>query len=123
LPPLTGISGKMDSSNSIHAILTTDSPKEVERKIKKYAFSGGRESLEEHRKKGGNPDIDVSFQYLKMFFEPDDKKLEKIYSDYKSGKMLTSELKQILIDKINSFLKEHQKRRIKAKKQIERFLK
>jgi tryptophanyl-tRNA synthetase len=124
LPPLTGISGKMDSSgdNKMSAILTTDSPKEVEMKIKKYAFSGGRDTLEEHRKKGGNPDVDVSFQYLKMLFEPDDKKLQKIYDDYKSGKMLTSELKEILIKKINAFLKEHQKKREKAKKEIGKFL-
>jgi len=124
LPPLTGISGKMDSSgdNKMSAILTTDSPREVEMKIKKYAFSGGQATIEEHRKKGGNPDIDVSFQYLKMFFEPDDKKLEQIYKDYKSGKMLTSELKEILIKKINGFLKEHQKKREKAKKEIDKFL-
>jgi len=122
LPPLTGIQGKMSSSDSSKAILTTDSPKEVEKKIKKYAFSGGRKSIEEHRKKGGNPDIDVSFQYLRMFFEPDDEKLKKIYDDYKSGKMLTSELKEILIEKINAFLKEHQKRRILAKKQVDKFL-
>jgi tryptophanyl-tRNA synthetase len=123
LPPLTGVQGKMDSSKSEVAILTTDSAKEVEIKIKRYAFSGGRDTLEEHRKKGGNPDIDVSFQYLRFFFEPDDKKLQKIYDDYKSGKMLTSELKQILIEKINNFLKEHQKKRELAKKQIEKFLK
>ena len=57
-----------------------------------------------------------------MFFEPDDKKLQKIYEDYKSGKMLTSELKEILIKKINVFLKEHQKKRQLAKKQIDKFL-
>ena len=100
----------------------TDSEKEVETKIKKYAFSGGKDTLEEHRKHGGNPDIDVSFQYLKFFFEPDDKKLQKIHDDYKSGKMLTSELKEILIEKINAFLKEHQKKREKAKKEVGKFL-
>jgi tryptophanyl-tRNA synthetase len=122
LPPLSGVDGKMSSSNSNVAILTTDSPKEVEQKIKKYAFSGGRDTVSEHRKYGGNPDIDVSFQYLKMFFEPDDKKLEKIERDYRSGKMLTSELKDYLIEKINKFLKEHQKRREKARKQIDEFI-
>jgi len=123
LPPLSGVSGKMDSSgDQTTSILTTDSPKEVETKIKKYAFSGGRDTLEEHRKKGGNPDVDVSFQYLRMFFEPDDKKLKKIEDDYRSGKLLTSELKQILIEKINAFLKEHQARREKAKKEIGKFL-
>ena len=122
LPPLTGVNGKMSSNNSNVAILTTDSPKEVERKIKKYAFSGGQKSIEEHRKLGGNPDIDVSFQYLKMFFEPDDKKLQEIHDDYKSGKLLTSELKEILIEKINKFLEEHQKKRKLAEKQINKFL-
>jgi tryptophanyl-tRNA synthetase len=121
LPPLSGVEGKMSSSEE-YAIYTTDSPKEVERKIKKYAFSGGKDTLEEHRKKGGNPDIDVSFQYLRMFFEPDDKKLQKIYEDYRSGKMLTSELKEILINKINDFLKEHQKKRELAKKRIDEFV-
>ncbi|MBS3085580.1 tryptophan--tRNA ligase [Candidatus Pacearchaeota archaeon] len=122
LPPLTGVSGKMSSSKSEVAILTTDSPKEVEYKIKKYAFSGGQSTVEEHRKKGGNPDVDVSFQYLRTLFEPDDKKLERIYKNYKSGKMLTGELKQILIDRINNFLKEHQKKREQAKKIIDKFI-
>ncbi len=120
-PSLKG-EGKMSSSDESSFISLTDSSKEVEMKIKKYAFSGGKDTLEEHRKKGGNPDIDVSFQYLKFLFEPNDKKLQKIYDDYKSGKLLSSELKEILIEKINSFLKEHQKKRILAKKQVDKFL-
>ncbi|MEK6760879.1 MAG: tryptophan--tRNA ligase [Nanoarchaeota archaeon] len=120
-PSLRG-EGKMSSSDESSYIAMTDSPKEVEMKIKRYAFSGGKDTLEEHRKHGGNPDIDVSFQYLKFFFEPDDKKLQKIHDDYKSGKMLTSELKQILIEKINKFLSEHQKKRKLAEKQLGKFL-
>ena len=122
LPPLEGAHGKMSSTGQQTGIFTTDSPKEVEKKIKKYAFSGGRETLEEHRKKGGNPDIDVSFQYLRMMFEEDDKKLKQLEEDYRSGKLLTGELKQYTIDKINKFLAEHQKKREKAKKQIDKFI-
>jgi tryptophanyl-tRNA synthetase len=123
LPPLTGTGGKMSASSaSENAIYTTDSPEEVKRKINKYAFSGGRDTLEEHRKHGGNPDVDVSFQYLKMFFEPDDKKLAQIEKDYRSGKMLTGELKAYLIEKINVFLKEHQKKRKEAEKIVDKFL-
>tara|TARA_Y100000310_G_scaffold27990_1_gene26609 strand:+ start:3413 stop:4525 length:1113 start_codon:yes stop_codon:yes gene_type:complete len=121
LPSLKG-EGKMSSSEGM-TINFDDSPKEVEMKIKKYAFSGGKDTLEEHRKKGGNPDVDVSFQYLKFLFEPNDKKLQKIYDDYKSGKLLSSELKQILIEKINSFLKEHQRKKKLARKEIDKFLK
>src|SRR3989339_1138665 len=115
-------SGKMSSSDETSYIAVTDSPKEVERKIKKYAFSGGRDTLEEHRKLGGNPDVDISFQYLKIFFEQDDKKLAKIYKDYKSGKLLSGELKQILADKLAVFLKEHQKKRKDAEKIIDKFI-
>lgn len=119
-PSLKG-GGKMSSSVG-ESINLDDSKKDVQKKIKKYAFSGGKDNIEEHRKHGGNPDIDVSFQYLKFLFEHDDKKLWQIHDDYKNGRLLTSELKQILIDKINDFLAEHQKNREKAKKQINKFI-
>jgi len=121
LPGLSG-SDKMSASVKEATIYTTDNEKEVERKIKKYAFSGGQATIKEHREKGGNPDIDVSYQYLYMLFEPDDKKLENIYNEYKNGSLLTSELKDMLIDKINKFLKKHQREREKAKKKLDRFI-
>jgi tryptophanyl-tRNA synthetase len=120
MPGLKG--GKMSSSDETSYIAMTDSPKEVETKIKKYAFSGGQDTMEEHRKKGGNPDVDVSFQYLRMFFEPDDKKLKQIEEDYRSGKLSTAELKEYLIKKINVFLKEHQEKMEKAKKLVDKFI-
>jgi len=121
MPPLTGVAGKMSSSEDA-CIFLTDSPAEVKRKINKYAFSGGKDTVEEHRKLGGNPDIDVSFQFLRFMFEEDDKKLKIIEEDYKSGKLLSGELKAILIEKINTFLKEHQKKRELAKKELDKFL-
>ena len=121
IPGLSG--GKMSASNPSSFIAMTDDAKTVEEKIKKHAFSGGRSTLEEHREKGGIPEIDVSYQYLKFFFEEDDKKLKKIYDDYKSGKMLTGELKDILISKINVFLKEHQKKMKLADKVINKYFK
>ncbi|MBI5066357.1 tryptophan--tRNA ligase [Candidatus Woesearchaeota archaeon] len=122
LPGLGGMQedGKMSSSEGA-AIYTTDDAKTVKNKINKYAFSGGRSTLEEQRKLGGNPDIDVSYQWL-TFFEEDDAKLKKIYDDYKSGKLLSGELKAILIEKLNTFLAEHQKRREKAKDKIKDFV-
>lgn len=122
IPGLEGPGGKMSASDENGTVYTTDSPGVVKKKINKYAFSGGQPDIEQHRKIGGNPDIDVSFQYLRIFFEPDDKKLKAIHDDYKSGKMLTGELKSILIEKINSFLAIHQEKREKAKDQIEQFL-
>ena len=64
----------------------------------------------------------MSYQYLRIFFEPDDKKLEQIHDDYKSGKMLTGELKEILIEKINQFLATHQQKREMARDRLDQFL-
>lgn len=115
LPPLTGFEGKMSSSKPETAIFLSDDPKTVRMKIMKYAFSGGQPTVELHRKLGGNPEIDVSFQWLKMLFEPDDRILRDIEESYRSGRMLTGELKEYLIEKINSFLETHRERRERAK--------
>lgn len=122
IPALQGPGGKMSASDDNGTVYTTDDPTTVKKKINKYAFSGGQPDIELHKKLGGNPDIDVSYQYLRIFFEPDDNKLKKIYDDYKSGSLLTGELKAILIEKINEFLKVHQEKREKAKDQIDKFL-
>lgn len=112
--------GKMSSSDENSAIYTIDTPAQVKKKINKYAFSGGRDTIEDHRKFGGNPEIDVSYQWLSLF-EEDDKKLQTIYSEYKSGKLLSGELKAILIEKLNSFLAIHQKKREEAKAHLSEF--
>ena len=121
LPSLMG-EAKMSTTQGENAVFLNDDEKNVKNKIMKYAFSGGRDTLEEHRKHGGNPDIDVSFQWLKILFEENDEKLMKIEEEYRSGKLLSGELKQILVDKINSFLKNHAKQRKLAEKKVKKFM-
>lgn len=123
LPPLQGNEGKMSSSAGLEtAILLTDDEKTVKNKVNKYAFSGGRATVEEHRKLGGNPELDIPFQWLSILFEEDDSKLKQIHDDYKSGKMLSGEMKMILIEKINAFLAKHRENKKKAEKEIEQFM-
>lgn len=100
----------MSGSDVNSAIYLTDTPKQVKNKINKYAFSGGRTTVEEHREFGGNCDIDIAYQYLRFFLEDDDK-LDEIRRDYTSGNLLTGELKKLLIDKITPIVVEHQARR------------
>ncbi len=114
--------GKMSGSDANSFIAMTDSASEVKKKINKYAFSGGQPTLEEHRVKGGNPDIDVSFQYLRVL-EEDDAELARVEKAYRSGEMLTGELKKLVIEKINGFLKEHQAKMVAGKKVIGKYFK
>lgn len=120
LPGLKG--GKMSSSDPMSHIALSDDIKEAANKVKKYAFSGGQSTVEEHKKKGGNPDVDVSFQMLKFGLEEDDEKLAQIHHEYRTGKMLTGELKQYTVEKLTKFLEQHQKKREKALKVAEKYV-
>jgi tryptophanyl-tRNA synthetase len=118
-PPLTGIEGKMSSSKPETAIWLTDEEEKIRKKIFRYAFSGGQPTVELHRKYGGNPEIDVSFQWLYNFFEENDEKIKKIEEDYKSGALLSGELKQILIEKLVNFISKHKEKRERAKELVD----
>jgi tryptophanyl-tRNA synthetase len=120
LPPLTG-PGKMSTSGSAKdaTIFVTDDAKTIRKKVMKYAFSGGKDTVEEHRKHGGNAEVDMAFQWL-TYFEPDDNKLLDIKKRYESGELLSGELKQILVDTIVPIIEEHQKRREAARKVLEK---
>uniref|UniRef100_A0A8C3G5D2 Tryptophan--tRNA ligase, cytoplasmic n=1 Tax=Cyclopterus lumpus TaxID=8103 RepID=A0A8C3G5D2_CYCLU len=109
-PALQGAQTKMSASDANTSIFLTDTPKQIKNKVNKHAFSGGKDTVEEHRKYGGNPDIDVAFMYLTFFLE-DDEQLEKIRQDYLSGALLTGELKKLLIETLQPMILQHQELR------------
>jgi len=103
---LPGINGEKMSKSKNNAIFLNDSPEEIKKKINK-SFSGGQKTMEEHREKGGNPEVDVSFIYLKSLFLTK-KESDKIYKDYKAGRILSGELKAIFLKHTLKFIKEFQ---------------
>lgn len=109
-PALQGAKSKMSASETNSAIFLTDTAKQVKNKINKYAFSGGRATVEEHRQFGGNTEVDVSYQLLKFFLE-DDIELERIRVAYTKGELLTGEIKKIAIDTLTPIVLEHQEKR------------
>ncbi|MEM0075834.1 MAG: tryptophan--tRNA ligase [Conexivisphaerales archaeon] len=122
LPPLTGIAGKMSASAPETAIYLTDTANEIRKKIWKNAFTGGKATIEEHRRFGGNPDVDVPYLWLEMFFEESSARLKKIRDDYVAGKLLSGEMKEILIEKVTKFIELHQQRREKARELLDTFM-
>lgn len=112
-PPLQGAMGKMSSSDDSSAIFLTDSPDQIGKKIKKHAFSGGRETKELQQELGGDLEIDVSYQWLRFFLEDDDE-LEKVKQSYGSGQgeyWSSSKVKEKLIGVVKELVSEHQRRR------------
>ena len=90
LPGAAGRGGGSASDES-SAIFCTDTPKQIKEKVNKYAFSGGRETVEDHRRLGGDLAVDVSYQWL-TFFQHDDAELKRVGDAYASGAMLSTEI-------------------------------
>ncbi|KAL7266332.1 tryptophan--tRNA ligase [Rhizina undulata] len=109
-PALGGPGSKMSASVDSSAIFMNDTMNAIKKKINKYAFSGGQTTTEEQRRLGGNPDVDVSFQYLTFFLESDEE-LEQIRQSYLSGELLTGELKARCIKELQSFVSTFQERK------------
>ena len=86
------------------------------RKIKK-ALTGGRDTLEEHRRLGAVIEKDMVFELLKQHLVESDAELQRIYDDYTSGKMTSGELKEIACEKMTAFMQAFSAGLEKARKQ------
>jgi len=118
--PGLGIGGKMSASEPETCIFTVDPPELVKRKIWN-AFTGGRPTVEEQRKFGGNPSICTVFQYFYFLFEEDDNKLAERERKCLNGEILCGECKTELTERVIKFLAEHQKKREEARNIIDKF--
>jgi tryptophanyl-tRNA synthetase len=112
--PLTGPAGKMSASQPDSAVFLNYDPKTVRKKKIWPAYSGGQPIVEQHRMLGGNPDVDVTFHWLYYFFEEDDNAVERLREEYRSGRILSGEMKEILIEKVTSFLERFRDSRERA---------
>jgi tryptophanyl-tRNA synthetase len=94
------------SKSKNNAIFFHDDEKTIKKKINN-ALSGGQKTIEEHRKLGGNPEQDMSLQYLKAFFLSEEESKE-IEMKYKKGEILSGEMKKMFQNKLLDFIKNFQ---------------
>lgn len=97
----------MSASDPNTSVFMTDKANEIKNKINRHGFSGGKETEEEHRKEGGDTEVDVSYQYLSFFLE-DDAQLESIGVEYRAGRLLTGQLKAKCIEVLQKFVGDFQ---------------
>ncbi|KAF5357814.1 hypothetical protein D9756_001672 [Leucocoprinus leucothites] len=109
-PALQGPQTKMSASDANSSIFMTDKANQIKNKVNRHGFSGGKETEEEHRRLGGDTEVDVAYQYLAFFLE-DDEELERLGKEYRSGELLTGQLKAKCIGELQKFVGEFQERR------------
>jgi tryptophanyl-tRNA synthetase len=119
LPSLSRDS-KMSSSRPETAILTTDEPEIVEKKVLS-SFTGGQATISLQKKLGGNADICPVYDYLKYFFDDEKESLER-YLRCKSGNLLCGECKSDLANNTRDFIIEFQRKRDEAKDKVNDFM-
>lgn len=110
---------KMSKSKPESCIELPETPEAAMKKVKR-AKTGGRDTEEEQRKKGGVPEICMVFEMYKQHLIEDDNELRVIYNNCTHGKILCGENKERCAEHMKQFLLEFNKNVEKAKKQVDK---
>lgn len=118
---LSGLTGEpMSASRPETCIFMNDSPEIIKKKVWN-AFSGGRATIKEQRKLGGEPEKCVVYEWLMVY----DFKNVKEATEHKmkciSGELICGVCKERLYEALFKFLREHHKRRRIIKNKIQEY--
>jgi len=118
---MTGLTGgKMSSSRPDSHIALTENPEDAAKKVMR-AVTGGRQSLADQKKLGGEPDKCTVYELMLFHLSEDEKELEDIYEQCKSGEKMCGTCKKDAAERIKNFLEEHQKERENAREMLPEF--
>jgi tryptophanyl-tRNA synthetase len=118
----TGIrGGKMSKSVPESTISLNEDPKEADKKIKR-ALTGGRESVEEQKKFGGNPYQCPVFELYMYHLSIEDKDLKIVEEECKGGIRLCGECKGEASNLMTDFLNNLKEKREASRHKIREFM-
>jgi len=100
--------GKMSKSKPDSTIFLTEPVEEAVRKFR-ASLTGGRNTAEEQRRLGGEPDKCPVFDQYLYYLVPDDSELASIERSCRSGSLLCGECKLMGSEKLRKFLESHQR--------------
>ncbi len=118
---MTGLQGgEMSSSIPESYIALTEKPEEGAKKVMR-AKTGGRVTLEEQKKQGGEPDNCTVYELLLYHLVEDDNELLEVYKDCVGGTRVCGNCKKHAAELMREFLKEHQEKREQARERLGEF--
>ncbi|MBE9391558.1 tryptophan--tRNA ligase [Fervidicoccus fontis] len=119
---MTGLDGgKMSSSRPESAIFLSDPPEIVVKKLNN-ALTGGRATIEEQKRLGGEPLKCAIYEMYLYHLMPNDKDLLDIFMRCRRGELLCGEDKKLAIEKTLKFLDDHRKKLEQAKDVAESYI-
>ncbi len=117
---MMGLDGeKMSSSRPESAIFLSDDESTIRKKVMS-AKTGGKASLEEQRKYGGEPEKCMIYELFLYHLIENDEELLDIYNRCKGGELKCGDCKKFAIELLNQLLRDIRKRK-GDKKEVERF--
>ncbi len=117
-----GLDGGKMSSSKPTSYIGLDEPIDVVKRKVANALTGGRNTLEEQKKLGGQPEKCIIFELYKYHFEDDDAKLSERERMCRAGEIMCGECKKQLIEKITKWLEKHQHKKDKEMARAEKFV-
>ncbi|MFU8868241.1 tryptophan--tRNA ligase [Natronococcus sp.] len=117
---MTGLTGgKMSSSVPASHISLLDDPEVGYDKVKS-ATTGGRETAEEQREKGGKADECPVYElYAYLLAGDDDEFAKRVYDECVGGERLCGDCKEQAAQLMREFLEEHQEKRAEVEELLE----
>ncbi|WP_267641666.1 tryptophan--tRNA ligase [Haloarchaeobius amylolyticus] len=117
---MTGLTGgKMSSSVPASHISLLDDPEDGYDKVKS-ATTGGRETAEEQREKGGEADKCPVYElYAYLLAGDDDEFATEVYEECVGGERLCGGCKEQAAELMEEFLEEHQKKRAEVAEHLD----
>jgi tryptophanyl-tRNA synthetase len=112
--------GKMSSSVPDSVISLTEKPEQAAKKVKR-AKTGGRMTLEEQKKLGGEPDKCPVYELFMFHLIDNDRELEEIHSECVEGTRMCGHCKAYAAELMADFLREHQKLREQAREKLDEY--
>lgn len=120
LMSLKGPDEKMSASVPDSSIYLTDTPDAARKKIRR-AYSGGSPLAKVQQERGAIPEVCAVASLISYNFLTNEE-WDALVEAYRTGKILTKELKDLATALVVDFLEDHKKKRQEAKGRIEEFI-